>query len=224
MNAVQPIAVEKSSGRKKKKKKKKKKVSGASASLTQTSAPKVSASEGDSPSILLDPSLLDQPAPTAKTTRSISGGSATLDANAKASPPREANVVVKAHNPEIDRTEKLPEVEKQIRDLEKKKARESAEKSRPVAKNGAFPALAKDDADLWFASSSENTWDQEVLREHTARTDKKVRSTMFALLILFGLAVIFFLVYILFLRPPDDPDEDASLMFQDPSTAVSVHV
>lgn len=113
-----------------------------------------------------------------------------------------------------------PEAKKSSKASAKKSPAKTDEKKTKSTKKSSQPAASAastDDnmEDIWFSTDTEAAWDREILMEHTARSEAKVRNYITLALITFIIAAALSTIYVVFIYEGDPDDEEASLHTDD---------
>lgn len=107
---------------------------------------------------------------------------------------------------------------------EAKTPEEDKPKEAPKSTTPKAPATtssdSKEDIETWFATSTDEAWDQSYLEEHSQRTEKKYKSILVGALILFFVILIATMIYVQFIAEVKK-DEEASLRSMPTTHAVA---
>lgn len=136
-------------------------------------------------------------APKAASSKAISGGSSTRDAATSDAPAETGSG--------------------KERDRKRKTAPEDAAKSKPAAEAPAQAATAAassakktpEELDDWFATPTEDAWEQTALREHRERTERKWNQRMFLIVGAILSIIIIVSLYLGFVYQPPKEEQSA---------------
>lgn len=140
--------------------------------------------------------------------------SATKSSKSKKSKSSKSKTDTKSTAPE----DKTPAKKSSTKKSSTKSEDEDDKKTKTTKKSTTPAATASMDdnmEDIWFSTDTEAAWDREILMEHTARSEAKVRNYITVALVTLIIAAVSGMIYVVFVYEGDPDDEEASLHTDD---------